>query len=266
LGPRGPRRVRLSAASAEQPELTGTAGQYEPLRLIVVAGASADSRLWMELIERHHYLGYRVPVGAQLRYLVRSQRTGERVLACLQWTSAAWKMAARDRWIGWTHEQRARSLPYIVNNSRFLILPWVRIQGLASKILAHCARQLPEDWQRRYGYRPLLLETLVDGQRFAGPATGRPTGSRWAKRKGEAGWTAITKRMAPPASWCSSIPSAATSSSGSGRPSRPASLKPRPTPIGLDKAPGGGKQLPFSWGLARMTAPAEISRVTLSFR
>jgi len=168
LGPRGPRRVRLSAASAEQPELTGTAGQYEPLRLMVVAGASGDSRLWMELIQRHHYLGYRVPVGAQLRYLVRSGRTADQVLACLQRTSAAWKMAARDRWIGWSHEQRALALPYIVNNSRFLILPWVRIKGLASKILGHCARQLPEDWQRRYGYRPLLLETLVDGQRLAG--------------------------------------------------------------------------------------------------
>lgn len=168
LGPRGPRRVRLSAASAEQPELTGTAGQYEPLRLIVVEGASADSRLWMELVERYHYLGYRVPVGAQLRYLVRSERNGEAVLACLQWTSAAWKMAARDRWIGWGAAERARHLAFIVNNSRFLILPWVRVKGLASKILARCARQLPADWQRRYGYRPLLLETLVDGQRFAG--------------------------------------------------------------------------------------------------
>jgi hypothetical protein len=168
LGPRGPRRVRLSAASAEQPELTGTAGQYEPLRLMVVAGASADSRLWMELIQRYHYLGYRVPVGAQLRYLVRSERSGEAVLACLQWTSAAWKMAARDRWLGCNAQERVRNLPYIVNNSRFLILPWVRVKGLASKILAHCARQLPEDWERRYGYRPLLLETLVDGRRFAG--------------------------------------------------------------------------------------------------
>lgn len=168
LGPRGPRRVRFSAASQQQPELTGTAGQYEPLRLIVVEGASADSRLWMELIERYHYLGYRVPVGAQLRYLVRCERAGEQVLACLQWSSAAWKMAARDRWLGWSAEERARKLPLIVNNSRFLILPWVRVKGLASKILAHCARQLPADWQRRYGSRPLLLETLVDGQRFAG--------------------------------------------------------------------------------------------------
>ncbi|MEK7751007.1 MAG: DUF4338 domain-containing protein [Acidobacteriota bacterium] len=168
LGPRGPRRVRLSAASEEQPELTGTAGQYEPLRLTAVEGASADSRLWTELIQRYHYLGYRVPVGAQLRYLVRCQRTSDAVLACLQWTSAAWKMAVRDRWIGWNVAERARNLPYLVNNSRFLVLPWVRVKGLASKILALCARRLPGDWERRYGYRPLLLETLVDGQRFAG--------------------------------------------------------------------------------------------------
>ncbi len=90
------------------------------------------------------------------------------MLACLQWTSAAWKMAAREGWIGWSAAERAGNLPCIVNNSRFLILPGVRVKGLASKILAHAARQLPEDWQRRYGYRPLLLETLVDARRFAG--------------------------------------------------------------------------------------------------
>ncbi len=167
LGPRGPRRVRLSAGSAPQPELGGTAGDYEPLRMTVVQG-EADRARWRELVERYHYLGCRVAVGAQLRYLVRSERLGEPVLACLQWTSAAWKMAARDQWIGWSQEQRARNLPFLVNNSRFLILPWVRVKGLASKILARCARQLPEDWQRRYGCRPLLLETLVDARRFAG--------------------------------------------------------------------------------------------------
>jgi hypothetical protein len=109
-----------------------------------------------------------VPVGANLRYCVRSARYPERVLACLLWTSAAWKMAARDRWIGWSAAQRARQLPFIVNNARFLILPWVRVPGLASKILGRCARQLPGDWELRYGYRPLLLETLVDAERFRG--------------------------------------------------------------------------------------------------
>jgi hypothetical protein len=77
-------------------------------------------------------------------------------------------MAARDQWIGWNAEQRVRNLQLIVNQSRFLVLPWVRVKGLASKILGQSARRLPADWERRYGYRPLLLETLVDAQRFRG--------------------------------------------------------------------------------------------------
>jgi hypothetical protein len=76
--------------------------------------------------------------------------------------------AARDSWIGWSEDQRRRNLQLIVNNSRFLVLPWMRVKGLASKVLAACARQLPQDWERLYGYRPLLLETLVDGERFRG--------------------------------------------------------------------------------------------------
>ncbi len=77
-------------------------------------------------------------------------------------------MAARDAWIGWSDDERARNLQLIVNNSRFLILPWVRMKGLASQILGACARQLPRDWEKLYGYRPLLLETLVDAGRFRG--------------------------------------------------------------------------------------------------
>ena len=130
------------------------------------ADRGGDHALFKELLDRHHYLRYRVPFGASLRYLVRSERMPEQVLACLLWSSPAWKMAARDRWIGWSEDQRKQNLQYIVNNSRFLILPWVRVKGLASKILAACARQLPADWERLYGYRPLLLETLVAAERF----------------------------------------------------------------------------------------------------
>jgi Domain of unknown function (DUF4338) len=166
-GPRGPRQIPLSQASAPQLTLEGSAGEFEPLELRVVQSRS-ESRLWTELIERHHYLAYRVPVGANLRYIVRSPRSREQVLACLLWSSPAWKMAPRDQWIGWNPEQRAHNLQLVVNNSRFLILPWVRVQGLASKILGQCARQLPSDWELRYGYRPLLLETLVDARRFRG--------------------------------------------------------------------------------------------------
>src|SRR6266567_186675 len=77
-------------------------------------------------------------------------------------------MAPRDQWIGWNQEQKAQNLQLVVNNGRYLILPWVHVRGLASKILGQCARQLPGDWELRYGYRPLLLETLVDARRFRG--------------------------------------------------------------------------------------------------
>ncbi len=166
-GPRGPRRIHLSEASAPQVALEGSAGEFTPLELRLVR-SGAESRLWTELIERYHYLRHRVPVGANLRYIVRSPRSGKQVLACLLWSSPAWKMAPRDQWIGWNQEQRAQNLQLVVNNSRFLIPPWVHVRGLASKILGQCARQLPDEWELRYGYRPLLLETLVDARRFRG--------------------------------------------------------------------------------------------------
>jgi len=168
-GPKGPRVVQLSDRGELEPELNGTASQFEPLELqLIQRGQDGDSHRWMELIERYHYLGYRVPVGANLRYLVRSARHPGRILACLLWTSPAWKMAVRDRWIGWSDTERQRNLQLIINNGRFLILPYVRVAGLASKILSRCRRELPADWERRYGYRPLLLETLVDSSRFRG--------------------------------------------------------------------------------------------------
>lgn len=169
LGQRGKRRVQLTLQSAPESELIGSAGDYEPLTLQLVAkGRAGESRLWRELVERYHYLRCRVPVGANLRYLVRSMRYPDRVLACLLWTSPAWKIAVRDHWIGWNDSQRQRNLQLIVNNGRFLILPWVRVRGLASKILACCARQIVGDWEKRFGYRPLLLETMVDVERFRG--------------------------------------------------------------------------------------------------
>jgi hypothetical protein len=149
-------------ASGPRGPLSGSVGQLAALTLTVVR-SGPESALWNELVERYHYLGYKVPVGANLRYLVRSL-SAKRVLACLWWSSPAWKMAPRDSWIGWTNEERARNLQFVVNNSRFLILPWVHVRYLASTILSLCARQLPTDWERLYGYRPLLLETLVASQ------------------------------------------------------------------------------------------------------
>jgi hypothetical protein len=163
LGGRGPRRIDVTAPDCE-PVLVECAVHECQLQLSLVQG-KAESRLWRELIERHHYLGCRVPYGAHLRYFVRDH---EREVACLLWTSPAWKMQPRDTWIGWNDEQRRQHLQWIVNNGRFLILPWVHVKGLASRILALNARQLPDDWERQYGHRPLLLETLVDASRFRG--------------------------------------------------------------------------------------------------
>jgi hypothetical protein len=164
LGGRGSRRPQVSRADCEPAVLACAAGECEPLELVLVEGA-AESRRWRESLERYHYLGCPVPFGAHLRYWVRGRH---RELACLLWTSPAWKMRARDAWIGWNDEQRRRHLQAIVNQGRFLLLPGVRVKGLASKILAHSARQLPQDWERHYAVRPVLLETLVDAQRFRG--------------------------------------------------------------------------------------------------
>src|SRR5438067_226822 len=167
LGGRGPRRADVSGPCCEPVPVACASSECEPLELALVEGP-AESRQWRGQVERYHYLGCCVPFGANLRYWARNR---ERELACLLWTSPAWKMQARDEWIGWSDEQRGRNLQLIVNNGRFLILPWVQVKGLASKILALSARQMPRDWQTRYGYRPLLLETLVDAKVFGEPAT-----------------------------------------------------------------------------------------------
>jgi uncharacterized protein DUF4338 len=161
---KGPQRVDISQPYFEPEPVECAARECEPLELTLVQGPT-EGRSWREQMERHHYLGCRVPFGANLRYWVRNH---DRELACLLWTSPAWKIQTRDVWIGWNDEQRKRNLQWIVNNGRFLILPWVRVKGLASKILALSARQMPHDWQAQYGHRPLLLETLVDTNRFRG--------------------------------------------------------------------------------------------------
>jgi hypothetical protein len=119
-------------------------------------------------MERYHYLGYRIPFGAHLRYFVQVMSPQPIRVGALQFSSPAWRMAARDQWIGWNDQVRRDNLQMVVSNSRFLVLPWVRIRNLASSALALAARRLPDDWQMNYGIRPVLLETLVDPARFGG--------------------------------------------------------------------------------------------------
>jgi len=124
-----------------------------------------ESRLWNELIERYHYLGYKPLPGAQIRYLIFCE---EGYLSAIGFSASAWSVAPRDKWIGWTKEQREKGLHLIVNNSRFLILPWVNIKHLASKILSMCAKRITSDWFKIYAYKPVLLETFVEKDKFKG--------------------------------------------------------------------------------------------------
>jgi hypothetical protein len=132
---------------------------------LVPIGSERQSRQWNDMIARHHYLGFSPMAGAQLRYLVSSPQ-GE--LGAISFGAAAWKIRDRDQWIGWLEDTRVRQLHRVINNARFLILPWVRCPNLGSRILSRCARQVPEDFQQRYGYRPVLFETFVERDRFSG--------------------------------------------------------------------------------------------------
>ena len=147
--------------------ITGNIKEFSPLKLQKVT-TKAQRDLWYEYVDRYHYLGYQTPFGAQLRYFIESDNGENSILGCFQFSSPAWKMAARDRWIGWSDEQRQRNLQKVVNNSRFLIFPWVKVKNLASSVLALAIRSISKDWQSSYGYRPVVMETLVDKGRFAG--------------------------------------------------------------------------------------------------
>jgi len=162
---RGQRHFQLTAASDPQAPVQAPLRALEPLRFQRVPGGRL-SQLWNELIARYHYLGYRPLSGAQMRYLVWSAEG--RLLAALGFGACAWQIQPRDRYIGWNDRQRRAGLHRIVNNARFLILPWVQCPGLASRILSGILKPLRADWRLRYGYQPLLLETFVEVPRFTG--------------------------------------------------------------------------------------------------
>ena len=124
-----------------------------------------EEPLFNSLMEEHHYLGYEQPVGEHLKYLVWTQG---RPVACLAWSSAPRHLGSRDRYIGWSAEARRRNIRFLAYNTRFLILPWVRVEHLASHILGRMAARISDDWQRMYGHPIYFLETFVDPERFRG--------------------------------------------------------------------------------------------------
>ena len=135
-----------------------------PITLEIPKGTEENKR-WRSYIEQYHILGYKRENGVSLRYLIVS---GETELGCMQFSSAAWALEDRDRWIGWSKAEKGMNLRLIANNTRHLLLPWARIPNLASMALGKAARQLQGDWLRTYGYAPALLETFVDSSLYKG--------------------------------------------------------------------------------------------------
>ena len=158
-------RVELSAAVAPEQALECSLAELGELEVVLVGkGGSALSRQWNELM-RQHYLGPGPLCGAQLRYVVRSARGP---VAALAFSAAARRLRGREHWLGWGEAARRENLHLVVNNSRFLILPHVQVPNLASHLLSRVLAGLGDDWQARYGYRPVLVETFVERPRFQG--------------------------------------------------------------------------------------------------
>jgi len=158
-------KVVVGVETDPEGELTGTVRDVAPVEVRPVT-ERGEMRLWNGYVQRYHVLGYRRPFGAHQRYFVMG--AGGRRLGCLLFASSAWALAERDRWIGWTERDRAQRLNWVVANTRFLLFPWVKVRNLASTVLSLVTRRIRSDWQERYGYAPVLLETFVEAERYRG--------------------------------------------------------------------------------------------------
>jgi len=152
---------------AEGEGVTCELSELGEVRIIKISGRySKPYREWKELLDRYHYLGSGPLCGYQMKYLIESERYG--YVGGFAFSSAAWRLEARDTWIGWDERRRQENLSKVVCNSRFLIVPWVRVKNLASQVLSGSIRRLREDWYERYKIKPVLLETFIEGGRFRG--------------------------------------------------------------------------------------------------
>lgn len=161
----GYRNVVRPPDSPNPVAVEGSLGEWRARLELRLVGSQTQAQLFNGLIGAHHYLGYQQPTGAQLKYLAYH---GDRPIACLSFGPAAFKIAPRDDFLGWSALQREDRLAWLVNNDRFLILPWIRVPNLASWLLSHCLGRLRRDWQKVYHQDLALCETFIEHGRFQG--------------------------------------------------------------------------------------------------
>ncbi|MCP4388142.1 MAG: DUF4338 domain-containing protein, partial [Gammaproteobacteria bacterium] len=179
--------IPWSSDTAPQPAIDATLGRFTAIAVEPVTEPDAIVR-FNEYIDRYHYLGYRRPIGNHLRYfIIGRDAQGERLLGCLLFAFAVNTLECRDRWIGWDDKQREKHLPLVIDNTRFLIFPWVRVKNLASKALSLAANRVADDWLTHHGLHPVLMETFVDTGRFTGACYQAANWSRIGRSAGRKG-------------------------------------------------------------------------------
>jgi len=166
MGPKKKERISFGPRTVPGELLSGDIRDYAPITLEPLHGPG-ELGLWNEYIHRYHSLGYKRPFGAHQRYFIYSVVT-PKPLGCLLFAASAWALEARDHWIGWTETDRRLRLHLVLNNTRLLIFPWVQVKNLASKVLSLAVKRIGQDWQARYGYSPVLLETFIDPEQYPG--------------------------------------------------------------------------------------------------
>jgi len=160
------RQPEITPIKVDQSPVSCQLSAIQPVKIIDARQSIEHEQAFNSLLKEYHYLSYSRPVGQNMKYLILGK--DDRYLGCLLFGAAAWKTQARDQWIGWLADQRQCNLGLICNNTRFLILDWIKVPHLASHALSACLRRLSRDWQHRYGTDIVLVETFVDSTRYAG--------------------------------------------------------------------------------------------------
>jgi len=182
---RTPKKIKQSTQTDPQPVIEGTLDQLGTIECQLVTDKSEAIR-WNEYVDRYHYLKYKHPIACSLKYFIVSKKQGKSTrLGCLLFSSAVWQLADRDKWIGWNEKDRKQRLNLVINNTRFVIFPWVSVPNLASKALSTATRRIQNDWQHTHAYRPVLIETFVDDTRYSGACYQASNWLRLGKTQGK---------------------------------------------------------------------------------
>lgn len=161
------RNIQITKRTEPGEKTCGIINDFFPVALELVSDTEKEP-LWNEYVERYHELKYGSPFGDKLKYFVVIGGEELRYAGCMLFSASSWALEERDRWIGWTKQDRALRLHLVVNNTRFLIFPWIKVRNLASWALSEASRSIRKDWRQKYKYEPVLLETFVDAEKYTG--------------------------------------------------------------------------------------------------